>query len=173
MYKYYSLERPVSIGTYPNDKNNKMIAFENFENDNQCIKKTVTNEFIIKYLSVQESNKYKIKNINAISDEENLINITNGMLALIEGQLLYNEKKDMFIVNVSRIIPLKQRSGLAEETILIKFGNELNYIVLDSINYNNLYLQTYPKPIPGNINFNGLIRTDSLKRLCIQILTRK
>lgn len=132
-----------------------------------------TNEFIIKYLSVQESNKYKIKNINAISDEENLINITNGMLALIEGQLLYNEKKDMFIVNVSRIIPLKQRSGLAEETILIKFGNELNYIVLDSINYNNLYLQTYPKPIPGNINFNGLIRTDSLKRLCIQILTRK
>ena len=28
-----------------------------------------TNEFIIKYLSVQESNKYKIKNINAISDE--------------------------------------------------------------------------------------------------------
>lgn len=132
-----------------------------------------TNEFIIKYLSVQESNKYKIKNINAISDEENLINITNGMLALIEGQLLYNEKKDMFIVNVSRIIPLKQRSGLAEETILIKFGNELNYIILDSINYNNLYLQTYPKPIPGNINFNGLIRTDSLKRLCIQILTRK
>ncbi len=132
-----------------------------------------TNEFIIKYLSVQESNKYKIKNINAISDEENLINITNGMLALIEGQLLYNEKKDMFIVNVSRIIPLKQRSGLAEETILIKFGNELNYIVLDSINYNNLYLQTYPKPIPGNINFNGLIRTDSLKRLCIQILTKK
>lgn len=132
-----------------------------------------TNEFIIKYLSVQESNKYKIKNINAISNEENLINITNGMLALIEGQLLYSEEKDMFIVNVSRIIPLKQRSGLAEETILIKFGNELNYIVLDSINYNNLYLQTYPKPIPGNINFNGLIRTDSLKRLCIQILTRK
>ena len=38
MYKYYSLERPVSIGTYPKNKDNKMIAFENFENNSQCIK---------------------------------------------------------------------------------------------------------------------------------------
>ena len=132
-----------------------------------------TNEFIIKYLSLQENTKqYKIKNINAISNEENLINITNGMLALIEGQLLYNEDKDMFIVNVNRIIPLKQRSGLAEETILIKFGSDLNHIILlNNPDFNKLYIKTYPKPIPGNINFNGLIRTDSLKRLCIQILT--
>lgn len=41
MYKYYSLERPISIGTYPKNKDNKMIAFENYENDNQCVKKEI------------------------------------------------------------------------------------------------------------------------------------
>ncbi len=41
MYKYYSLERPISIGTYPKNKDNKMIAFENFENNSRCIKKEI------------------------------------------------------------------------------------------------------------------------------------
>lgn len=41
MYKYYSLERPVSIGTYPKNPKNKLLAFENFEKDNQCVKQLV------------------------------------------------------------------------------------------------------------------------------------
>lgn len=37
MYKYYSLERPVSIGTFP--KNCKLIAFKNFESSDSLVKK--------------------------------------------------------------------------------------------------------------------------------------
>ncbi len=31
MYKYYSTERPVSIGTYPKPKDNKPVNIENFD----------------------------------------------------------------------------------------------------------------------------------------------
>ena len=41
MYKYYSLERPVSIGTYPVLKDNRLLSFDNFEEGNQCVKKTI------------------------------------------------------------------------------------------------------------------------------------
>lgn len=42
MYKYYSLERPVSLGTYPKRKDNPILAFENFENNFRCKKELVT-----------------------------------------------------------------------------------------------------------------------------------
>lgn len=41
MYKYYSLERPVSIGTYPVLKDNRLLSFDNFEEGNLCVKKTI------------------------------------------------------------------------------------------------------------------------------------
>lgn len=41
MYKYYSLERPVSIGTYPVLKDNRLLSFDNFEKGNQCVKETI------------------------------------------------------------------------------------------------------------------------------------
>lgn len=39
MYKYYSLERPVSIGTFPKSCN--LIAFKNFESSDTLVKKEV------------------------------------------------------------------------------------------------------------------------------------
>lgn len=42
MYKYYSLERPISLGTYPRNRDNPMIAFENFEDNLRCTKVMVT-----------------------------------------------------------------------------------------------------------------------------------
>ena len=42
MYKYYSLERPISLGTYPKRKDNPILAFENFENNFRCKKELVT-----------------------------------------------------------------------------------------------------------------------------------
>lgn len=44
MYKYYSLERPVSLGTYPKSKDNPMMAFENFEDNFRCIKMSVVDK---------------------------------------------------------------------------------------------------------------------------------
>ena len=50
MYKYYSLERPVSIATYPVLKDNRLLSFDNFEEDNQCIKKQLL--IMIKFLKL-------------------------------------------------------------------------------------------------------------------------
>lgn len=58
-----------------------------------------SNFFTLKYLS--NDKKYKIKIIDCVSDEYSLENITNGMYILLKGQLLYNEREDVFF-NKSR-----------------------------------------------------------------------
>lgn len=85
MYKYYSLERPVSIGTYPKSSDNKMIAFENFENDNQCIKKTIRDNdktfnawgylLFEKPLSAKEVNDYELGDAGLVKKETKLIDL--------------------------------------------------------------------------------------------------
>jgi hypothetical protein len=131
-----------------------------------------SNFFTLKYLS--NDKKYKIKIIDCVSDEYSLENITNGMYILLKGQLLYNEREDVFLIKAEKIIPLKQRSGQAEETILIKNGCEFNNFVVENINtkIDDMYVYTHPKPIEGEPYYSGQIRLSSLKNLNIVVTNR-
>ena len=127
-----------------------------------------SNMFNLSYLT-SDGKEYKIKRIKGIGEAEKLLNITNGMVVLISGQILYSEEDDDFTISIENILPIKQRSGLAEETIILQFQNYYNHIFFNNIDYSKEYLITHPKPIPGNTDYCGKLKIDSLKRLGLMI----
>lgn len=89
MYKYYSLERPISIGTYPKTPSNPMIGFENFENNNQCVKKEVRDGekcfkawgyLLFKQpLSEKEISDYELGDAGSVSRNTHLIDLPRSI----------------------------------------------------------------------------------------------
>lgn len=130
-----------------------------------------SNCFYITYLS--SSNKdCRIRKIRVTADEEILSDITNGALIVISGQLLYSEELELFMIRADNIMLVKDRSGMAEDTIIIQYGNMYNQITLKNIKTEDgQYFITHPKPIPGNIRYNGLLKISELVKLGLSINT--
>lgn len=126
-----------------------------------------SNIFTISYLS--SNGDYKIKLIKGYANNDILENITNGMLVILSGQILYSEDKDKFIIRVDNILPIKDRSGLAEDTIILQYGNYHNQLVLNTYVKDVETIKTHPKPIPGDITYNGELNIKGLDRLGLVI----
>lgn len=119
--------------------------------------------FMVSYLSNKD---VKIRNIKAILESEISDSITNGMVVIIDGQLLYSEEDDKFIIKVDKILPIKDRSGLAEDTIIIQYGNTFNNVFIgEDVEEEDGILYTHPKPISGNIKYTGALNKESLYKL--------
>lgn len=120
--------------------------------------------FNILYLSSGIEDDIKVKRIEAYGNEDIVTRLTNGMMAVITGQILYSSEEERFLVKVDNALPVKDRSGQAEETIIIQNGNSYNQIYLRGENKDG-FIKTHPKPVPGDINFNGVLDISGLKEL--------
>lgn len=120
--------------------------------------------FNITYLSSGIEEEVKIKSIDAYGNNSLVTSLTNGMLVILTGQILYSAKKNNFIIKVDTALPIKDRSGLAEDTIIIQNGNAYNQLYINA-KADNGYIQTHPKPIPGDTQYVGLLNNTKLKDL--------